>query len=137
MLAKMHQLCPASENRTALFHWIFMRRLREKFKLMLVEDHTSSANKLVAWWADKRVGSMTKAARMVAAITEDDVIIGAATAPRPNFNRGGRHMGFQRGTPVHCRQAFAAFYELAHPGALLAAPGSPWPPRWFGQAWQE
>jgi len=48
MLAKMCQLCPASEDKTALFLWMFLRRLPDKVKLMLAEDHTSSVTEHAA-----------------------------------------------------------------------------------------
>ena len=41
MLAKMRQLCPAGEDKTTLFCWVFLRRLSDMVKLMLSEDHSS------------------------------------------------------------------------------------------------
>jgi hypothetical protein len=48
MLAKMRQLCPTGEDKTALFHWMFLRCLPDKVKLMLAEDHSSSVTEHAA-----------------------------------------------------------------------------------------
>ncbi len=48
MLPKMCQLCPAGEDRNALFCWMFVRRLPEKIKLILAEDHCSSVPEQLA-----------------------------------------------------------------------------------------
>ncbi len=103
MLAKMRQLCPAGEETTALFRWMFLRRLPDKVKLMLAEDHSSSVTELAAR-ADILTASAPKPAATIAAAAEKEDVIAAATAQpnrgrgRGNFERGHNHRGrFQYG----------------------------------------
>ena len=94
MLAKMRQLCPAGEDKTALFRWMFLRRLPDKVKLMLAEDHSSSVTVLAAR-ADILTASAPKPVATVAAAAKEEAVITAAVA-QPN--RGRRRGNFQRGS---------------------------------------
>ena len=102
MLAKMRQLCPAGENTTSLFCWMFLHRLPDKVKLML-EDHSSLVTELVAR-ADILTAWAPKPAATVAAAAEKEEVISATTAQpnsgrrRGSFQQGRNHRGrFQYG----------------------------------------
>jgi len=94
MLAKMRQLCPAGKDKTALFRWMFLRRLPDKVKLMLAQDHSSSVTELAAR-ADILTASAPKPVAMVAAAAMEEAVIAAAAA-QPN--RGSGRGNFQSGS---------------------------------------
>ena len=92
MLPKMRQLCPAGEDKTALFRWMFLRSLPDKVKLMLPEDHSSSVTQLAAR-ADKVTTSAPKPPAEAEAVSV------------PSQPDRGRDRGrFQRGS--NCRGGF-------------------------------
>ena len=74
------QLCPTGEDKPTFFRRMFVRRLPEKVKLMLTEDHSSTIAELAAR-ADKLVTATSKVAATVATILEDTIVVAAATAP--------------------------------------------------------
>ena len=100
-LAKMHQLCLAGKETTALFPWMFLRRLPDKVKLMLAKDHSSSVTELAAR-ADILTASAPKPAAAIAPPAKKEDVIAAAQPNRGrgrgNFERGHNHCGrFQYG----------------------------------------
>ena len=94
MLAKMRQLCPACEDKTALFRWMFLRRLPDKVKLMLAEDHSCSVTELAARADILTASTLKPVATVIAMVKEEAVITAATTQP----NRGRRHCSFQCGS---------------------------------------